>query len=223
MYRDPSATSSAFSESSARSSFWPSRSRSPLPMPLPTDNAPGRSATRGFQAPHKRLLTIKGDEMTTTSAQVHYSIARLITPVLCLALGVHEDNITSARGKVTCPDCLQLLEGHTSSVADLAAAVRGEVAEGERLAGDHQVELGPYDEIRHEHVLGLLAVIDAVADLPRKAAAFEESAAAKDPAGTAALQLNSRARGLRDAIDHITAALAVQCTSIQPAEESDAN
>lgn len=93
-------------------------------------------------------------------------------------------------------------------VAELAAAVRGDVAEGERLADDHQVELGPYDEVRHEHVLALLAVIDAVSDLPGKAAAFESEAAAKDPASTAALQLNSRARGLRDGIDHITAALA---------------
>jgi hypothetical protein len=93
-------------------------------------------------------------------------------------------------------------------VAELAAAVRGDVAEGERLAEEHQVELGPYDEIRHEHVVALLAAIDAMASLPDKAAAFEASAAAKDPASTAALQLNSRARGLRDAIDHITAALA---------------
>jgi hypothetical protein len=86
--------------------------------------------------------------------------------------------------------------------------VRFDIAEGERLADDHQVELGPYDEIRHEHVRALLAVIDAVTDLPGKAAAFEAAAAAKDPASTTALQLNSRARGIRDAIDYITAAVA---------------
>jgi hypothetical protein len=38
-----------------------------------------------------------------------------------------------------------------------------------------------------------LAVINAVGDLPGKAAAFEASAATKDPASAAALQLNSRA------------------------------
>jgi hypothetical protein len=92
-------------------------------------------------------------------------------------------------------------------VTELAAAVRADIAEGEQLAEEKQVELGPYDEIRHEHVLAVLAVIDAVGDLPGKAAAFEASAAAKDPASATALQLNSRARGLRDAIVHITAAL----------------
>jgi hypothetical protein len=93
-------------------------------------------------------------------------------------------------------------------IAALAAKVRADIAEGHKLADQHGVELGPHDEIRHEHVLAVLAVLDAFAELPKLAAELEADAASKDPASTDALRLNMRARGLRDAAHHVSQSLA---------------
>jgi hypothetical protein len=94
-----------------------------------------------------------------------------------------------------------------ADLEELAAKVRADIADGEQIAERYNVELGPHDEVRHEHLLALLAVADAAAQLPDLAAELESDAACQDPAGTKALQLNSRARGLRDATDHITQSL----------------
>lgn len=93
-------------------------------------------------------------------------------------------------------------------IRHLVERVRAQLAEGERLADEHKVDLGLQDEVDHDDVLRLLAVTDAVAELPARAQALETDAASRDPESVMTLTLNARARGLRDAYDHIAKALA---------------
>ncbi|MDB4873543.1 MAG: hypothetical protein JWL97_4547 [Gemmatimonadales bacterium] len=95
-----------------------------------------------------------------------------------------------------------------SELVSLVDRVRAQLAEFERLADELDVELGPHDEILHDDVLKLLAVVGAVAAFPAMAAALETDAGNRDPDSATTLTLNARARGLRDAYKHTTAALA---------------
>lgn len=91
-------------------------------------------------------------------------------------------------------------------IAELAAKIRADLAEGERLADQHNVELGPYDELDHNDVLALLAVVDAVIELPERAQQLDQQAAHLNdvPKSTCLAE----AAGIRTAVGHLGTALA---------------